>query len=771
MKFWLTSCIAICLIPMAAGQVVRGAISDLFTHQPIADAIVTVRNSAINAQTDQNGVFTLHGLEPGRYLLQVQHLQFIAAETDVLLESAKDAWTAIEMEPRIVPLEEVTVPGATAVQPLRTFRITQEETRLYPGTFFDPARFAASFPGVSVANDQANHLVINGLHPDLMQWRLEGLEIVNPNHLSNAGTIGDRSSASGGGVNMLSNLMLSNSSLVTGAFDQRFGNAISGVMDMHLRTGNPQQQEHTAQLGLLGIDFATEGPLKKGSASAFVLNGRYSTVGLLSEIGVDFGDEAIKFYDVSANVHIPLGVSGGTVQLFTILGHSSNDLSPKPIEEWVEDRDRMSIDYRLTTAIAGAQWTQPLGARSFLRIGSAISATEQDRTEIRADTSGTRQAAADAGNLGKWSTAVLYGTTLSDIVRLRAGVESVLTVRSMTGYAAFGAYTFNGDGNIFSVRPHIESHINISQRISTSIGLGVQFYTKSLENNELPSMNTIVLEPLLSVKYQPHYDRQWSLSYRRTSQSLTDLILIGRTVQQANLDLDPISADIFRMSYHHAFDNSTFEASWFWYQLNDVPISRNPYYSALNLNRLPNNLQLSNDGDGDTYGFTFAYRRNFDQGYFLNGNLSLIGTEHTVLHPVEQATSFDATYAIYLAGGKEWSGQKAYGKRTLGLNLAIIQSEGLKHGIIDEPASIAADRTIVDWVTVDNGQLDAYFRVDVRLYLRKDKSTHTSTWSLDIQNLLNRENAWLPSYDFFQNAVVPGKQLGIIPVINYRVDF
>ena len=66
-------------------------------------------------------------------------------------------------------------------------------------------------------------------------------------------------------------------------------------MDMNLRKGNSSESEWTAQAGLIGIDIANEGPISDNSDASYLINYRYSTLGLLSAMGVDLGDERIGF--------------------------------------------------------------------------------------------------------------------------------------------------------------------------------------------------------------------------------------------------------------------------------------------------------------------------------------------------------------------------------------------------------------------------------------------------------------------------------------------
>ena len=46
---------------------------------------------------------------------------------------------------------------------------------------------------------------------------------------------------------------------------------------MKLRNGNNQEHEHTVQVGTIGIDVASEGPIKKNYNGSYIFNYRYSS--------------------------------------------------------------------------------------------------------------------------------------------------------------------------------------------------------------------------------------------------------------------------------------------------------------------------------------------------------------------------------------------------------------------------------------------------------------------------------------------------------------
>ncbi|MCO6480690.1 MAG: carboxypeptidase-like regulatory domain-containing protein, partial [Phaeodactylibacter sp.] len=320
--------IPLALHTQAPTQTIRGAITDADSRQPLPGATVLLRELDKGAVADSSGHYRLEEVPVGRYQLEARHVGYdgrLLAE--VLVESGKETILNIELQERVLGLEAVEVRASRSdirvAHPLSVQTITVEETRRFPATFYDPARLATAFAGVVNDNDQANGLVIRGNSPNSLIWRLEGVDIVNPNHTPNAGTFSDRTTQNGGGVNILSAQMLGTSHFFTGAFPAGYGNVLSGVLDMRLRAGNDEQHEQVIQAGLIGIDLAAEGPLSRQSGASYLANYRYSTVGLITSLGVDFGDEQINFQDLSFNFTFPTQ-NGGEFTLFGLGGLSEN---------------------------------------------------------------------------------------------------------------------------------------------------------------------------------------------------------------------------------------------------------------------------------------------------------------------------------------------------------------------------------------------------------------------------------------------------------------
>ena len=247
-------------------QTVRGKIVDQEsrTALPGANVIVLDANNLLGSTTDVEGNFRIENVPVGRISLAIT---FIGYEDkvlpNILITSGKETVLDIQLKESLTMMEAIEIKSdkdkseianEMALTSARGF--TVEETKRYAGSFNDPARMVSAYAGVDTDPSGNNSIIVRGNSPKGIQWRLEGIDIPNPNHFSDEG-------ATGGPINTLNSQMLANSEFYTGAFAPEFGNALSGVFDMRLRKGNNEQREYSFSLGALGTDASIEGPFVK----------------------------------------------------------------------------------------------------------------------------------------------------------------------------------------------------------------------------------------------------------------------------------------------------------------------------------------------------------------------------------------------------------------------------------------------------------------------------------------------------------------------------
>ena len=340
--------------PQEITQTIKGKIIDTDSEVslPFATVVVLGTDPIIATITDIEGDFRLENVPVGRVSLQIS---FVGYETqyvsDILLSSGKELSLNISLKESFFTLSEVIVKpkikkekalNKMATLSSRTFSV--EDAQRFAGGMDDPSRLASTFAGVTPSTVDNNEIVIRGNAAKGILWRLEGMEIPVPNHL--AGMF------SGGGINtMFSSNMLANSDFFTGAFPAEYGNAMSGVFDMKLRTGNVDKREYAFQVGSQGIDFATEGPFKKGKRSSYLINYRYSTIGLLQGLMPQITGLP-TYSDLSVKLDFPTK-KFGNFSFWSIngMGNIASDMDKDP-SKWETNMEsfQYNISYNLTAS-------------------------------------------------------------------------------------------------------------------------------------------------------------------------------------------------------------------------------------------------------------------------------------------------------------------------------------------------------------------------------------------------------------------------------------
>ena len=239
------------------------------------NSIASIEMIEAVGQNYLEGYFKIPGVVVGRHQIMISSVGYEGKTIpNVQVTTGKEVVLEIELIEALVEMEAVQVVASQKekgqvrndMATVSAISLSVEELSRYAATFDDPARAALSQAGVATGGDDLlNEIVIRGNSPKGMLWRLEGVEIPNPNHFGSIGS-------SAGGISMLSSNMLSNSDFFTGAFPAQYGNATSGIFDLNLRKGNFDQYEHSFQAGLLGIAATSEGPISKNSNSSYLIN-------------------------------------------------------------------------------------------------------------------------------------------------------------------------------------------------------------------------------------------------------------------------------------------------------------------------------------------------------------------------------------------------------------------------------------------------------------------------------------------------------------------
>ncbi|WP_157974449.1 hypothetical protein [Lewinella sp. IMCC34183] len=658
----------------------------------------------------------------------------------------------------------IDLPGAEVratyrrVSPLAQ-AFTIEEVRRLPATFFDPARLIALLPGTVQTNDQANHLSVRGNTPNANLWRLNGLAVVNPNHTSNAGTFYDTPTLTGGGTNALSAQVLDNSAFLAAGLPARYGNVTGGTFDLRLRPGNHDRRQHQVQAGFIGFDAATEGPTANPDIS-YLVNARYSFTGLLANLGVGFGGEAIGFYDLNAHLHWE--TDRGEVSLFTVLGRSTNDYTPDPEDEITEQKQLFNIDFQNDLVIGGASFRQEIRPGT-LTGGLAYSEFETERFQTFVD------------ETGEESTASLFHSRLSTYADLERIVSQRVTLNVGAEFLRDGAehtaFYLDRPGTAMysnlvtaSLAPYLSTEI-LFRDGDDALDLGVRLAAYALPNREALA----AFEPRVRYRHRWKGQRVLLTAERVSQTPLLGILLEGGGVR----DFVPVSNQA-SVAYGRSFGGvSALLTGYFQYTDREFAAEQDGFLiSANNFLEIDPYFAFTTSTSTRRYGVELEVSGGSRAtGWYYRGSTSVYRAESEQTDGSWAKDRYSSDYAVKLTLGREWAGRdKRDRERTYGLNLAVITYGGERTGrIVDVPAALRPYFVPPDYSQGFINSNGAYFRPDLRLYRTKVRARTTRTLALDLQNVAGVSNTAATYYDSYLNRANEREALGLIPVLSYRI--
>ncbi|MEQ8424435.1 MAG: carboxypeptidase-like regulatory domain-containing protein [Cyclobacteriaceae bacterium] len=752
-------------------QTIRGSIRDQTTQSPIIGATVAVLDlqPILGAATDVDGNFTIENVPLGRRNLKVS---FIGYEdkllSGILLGSGKELVLEIEMVESVIQMQELIVTDqnianlpVNEMAAVSAMSFTVEETKRFPVGLGDPLRLASSFAGVVSSDDINNEIVIRGNTPRGILWKLDGVEIPGPNHFSNEG-------AASGGISMFSTQVISRSDFFTGAFAPEYGNATAGVFDIHLRKGNNQKQENTTQIGLLGVDVSSEGPFQEGKRSSYLFNYRYSTLAILDKIGLVIQDEneTNVFQDLSFKLNFPTRAIGN-FSLFGLGGLSSF----KNIEPGLNDQE----DYNM--GVLGFSNQVNLSESSFLKTTLSYSGTSivDDLIEI------FDRPVSNVNKLTKSYTraSVLLNKKFNARHLLETGATYSLLSYSFSSQfndpanpPPYDSYRlFDEEGDSGSEQAFVSWKYRVSPKISLVNGVHWLRFDLTGESS---------LEPRSSIKWQLGSDKSLSFAYGLHSRIeslqyyLGNFIAADGTKTQYNTNLGLTKSQHFVTGFEKTFrNNAYFKTEVYFQDLFNVPVlpdSVQSIFSTLNISDGFTTYPLINSGSGRNYGIEFTVEKKFFRGSYYLMNLSLYQSKYKVQDGVERDTKYNGNYAFNALWGKEFAVGKN-GSNSLGFSSKFSYAGNKRYTPINLVASNQQGREVRPVADAWSTKYPAHIRFDIQVSYRRNKRKTTSEWRLDLQNMGNRKNILYDYYSSQARAIFQETQIGLVPVLSYRLEF
>lgn len=778
-KTFILAIVFVLIYGIASGQNItqniRGQLIDKDTKSPLAFANIVVLGSdpVLAATTDEQGYYVIKNVPIGKVSLKVSYLGYEEQIIpNVAIFSGKETQLNIEMEESYEQLQAVEVrpdinreEGLVEMALISSTTFSVEEAKRSPGTFNDPSRMASTFAGVSTDPEGNNDIIVRGNSPKGIQWRLEGIEIPNPNHFSDEGT-------SGGAINILNSDMMANSSFHTGAFAPQFGNAYSGIMDLELRTGNKAKREYSITGGVLGLEASMEGPFVKDKRASYLVNYRYSTLTLLDKIGiVDYGGVP-EYQDGLFKIHVPTQKAG----VFTVFGLGGIS----QINESYDNEEGI-------TEYKGKY-------KTFMGVGAIKhSYSFSPNTYISSDFSSSINGGITSAEELSENESVMYQSFEDDLRRYTNALNTLVThkfnsrhlLKVGVGYRLYNfdylvSWPEEGE-TILKTRLKEKGHASLingfvshKYRITKELTMvsGVH-YQQFLLNN------AYTIEPRASLKWKFTEDQSLfgGIGMHSKLEPLTNYFSIvtdefGNT-SKPNTDLGFTKSVHYIVGYENRLTPYlTFKAEAYYQQLYNLPVENdvNSSESLINSYGYFNDVAYVNEGKGKNYGLELTLERYFERQYYFTFTASLYDSKYTAKDGVERNTRFNGNFALNAIGGKEF----IFGKnddRIFGFSGRFTWAGGGRYTPVLLDESIAEGEQVMDKANQFSERPLDFYKLNVALYYTKNFKRVSHTLKVEVENVTNNQAKLYEYYNSKDETIQYGSQMEMLPVIRYTLNF
>ncbi|PLX21235.1 MAG: TonB-dependent receptor [Marinilabiliales bacterium] len=759
-------------------QTIRGQVIDQDSKTTLIGAnIIIIDSDPIQGtSTDLDGYFRLENVAVGRFNLKVTCMGYEERIIpNILVGSGKEVVLEIELKESFYKIQDAIITATShksealnemAMVSAKAFSV--EETKRYAGSFNDPARLVSGYAGVIGNVSGNNDIIVRGNSSKGILWRLDGMDIPNPNHFSDE-------TSTGGPINALNSSMLNNSDFFSGAFAPEYGNAYSGVFDMKLRNGNNEKREYTISLGIIGMEATLEGPFSKNYKGSYLINYRYSSLDLLDQAGVVDYYGVPKYQDISFKFHLPTK-KAGTFQLIGFGGLSS--IYQEDFDEINEDSLTRTADLGADVGFGAIKHIYPVNDKTFITSYISATGTRNSYEYNRRYANGVWYKA----YYNEFMNTTLRASTninskISTHHRIKAGITySDLAFDMLAREDALGSGTFNTKLNTNDIAGLVQAYINWKYRLAEDLTLvsGVHYMQFLLNNSS-------AIEPRVGLdwNFAPKQSLSFGFGMHSKVESISTYFAtvedeITGNISTPNENLGLSKSMHYVLGYANQINKNVSLKTEIYYQhLYNLAVENDPNSMFALNNKITGfeDKDLVNEGTGYNYGLELTLERFFANNYYFLITGSLYDSKIKAMDGELRNSRFNGNYAGNLMIGKEWKVGKESKNKTIGLNTKITVFGGGYYTPIDLQASIDAGYEMYQDDQYLAEKSDDVFMLNFALTYRRNREKTTHELKLDFQNATNNQALIQEYYNDIDQSVEKFYQQKIFPTIFYIIQF
>ena len=765
-------------------QTIRGTITDADSKQPLEGvAIVLAGNPLIAATSDAKGIFKLLNIPVGRRGFQFTYLGYNGRTVNnIEVTSGKEVLLNIELTEKVFETKTVEISATkernrpnNEMATLSVRNFNSEETNRYAGSRGDPSKMAASTAGVSSGNDARNDIIVRGNSPLGVLWRLENIDIPNPNHFSAQG-------ATGGPISILNNNLLANSDFYTGAWPADYGNKSAAVFDLKLRNGNNEKREFTGQIGINGFELGAEGPFKKDYNGSYLVNYRYSTLDAFTALGIKFGVSGQPRYkDLSWKINLP-SAKFGTFNFWGIGGNSNISLldSDKKTGDWAFTNSGTDLVYGSQMGATGVSNTHYYNSKTFGKL--SLSATNASFT-----------ATVDTISLTKEKFRTFNSNSTDNQYHAQYLINSKINNRNLIRFTTtftqlnikYNMGQFSRVYGIFLDLLNENSHTSLLQSsLSWQFKLNNQLiFNTGIHFQQLFLNNTKALEPRAGLKwllgkgqslnaaYGMHNQMQPLINYFYKTYNIND-----NSYTQTNRNMGLTQSNHYVVGYENMLNEyCRLKVETYYQTQSKVPVNgaRPDFFSMLNQGSDIGGLELVdslvNTGAGKNYGVEITLEKVFNKNYYALFTTSIYESFFKGSDQVWHHTAFSGGFVGNILAGYEYPFKN--GKYKLAFDFKSTMAGGNRYVPIDEKASQALGKSVYIAEKAFDERFKNFKKTDIKLSFKINQKRISQSIYVSLENIFNTKNVLRQYYDPRLGRLKIEYQFGLFPIGGYRIEF
>ncbi|TFF37089.1 TonB-dependent receptor [Mucilaginibacter psychrotolerans] len=712
---------------------IRGNITSVLSNEPLTGVSVAIVGTATGTTTDSLGNYTLAGLRPGYYTLQISLVGYRPKTLfDIQVTNAKIAVADVGLEDDSQTLNEVKVAAPrffkTLESPVSLRTIGSTEIKRNPGGNRDISKVIQSLPGVSSPVSFRNDIIIRGGAPNENRFYIDGIEIPNINHFATQGS-------SGGPVGLINVDFINEVDFYSGAFPANRGNSLSSVFEFKQKDGPTDRTNATLTLGSSDFAATLAGPFSK--KTTFISSYRYSYLqGLFKLIGLPF---LPSYQDFQFKVKTKFN----TKNELTILGLGALDRFKLNLDA----KNTELNQYTLANIPVNSQNNYTIGAtyKNFRANGYSLFVLSRDYLDNRAkkfqdnNEAGTKTLDYNSKEIENKFRFENVSRANDYRISFGAGAETAQYTTNTFNLLPFNSNIYTSEINFFKYSLFGQlSKAYFKDKLNLSFGARADANTYSSKMNNLAK----TLSPRFSASY--NISEKLSINFNTgIYYQLPAYTVLGyrdSTGALANRDVKYISNKqvVLGLEYN-TLKNTRFTIEGFYKHYKDYPVERvlGDSIPLANLGAdfgVVGNQQVVGYTKGRSYGVEFFAQQRLNKGFYGIFALTLFRSEFQDKNGRYVQSSWNNRYILSMTGGKVFSRNWEVGAKlryTGGSPYTPynISSSTLKSNYAIFPQGIP------DWQQLNSRQLNNFYQLDVRVDKKYPFKRFTLNVYLDIQNL------------------------------------